>query len=85
LHATEAHHAEEVLDVVLLADDQATKVMQPGKEAFHSPDEAPARLENALHLPNAGKNTPLQGVRQSPVALHIRRKHFGNAFCSSIL
>jgi hypothetical protein len=34
LHATQAHHAEEVLDVVLPADDQPTKVMQPGNESF---------------------------------------------------
>ncbi len=37
LHATQAYHAEEVLDVVLPADDQPTKVMQPGKESFHTP------------------------------------------------
>jgi hypothetical protein len=35
LHATQAHHAEEVLDVVLPADNQPTKVMQPNKESFH--------------------------------------------------
>jgi len=35
LHATQAHHAEEVLDMVLPADDQPTKVMQPGKESFN--------------------------------------------------
>ena len=40
LHATQAHHAEEVLDVVLPTDDQPTKVMQPGKESFHSPTPA---------------------------------------------
>jgi hypothetical protein len=40
LHATQAHYAEEVLDVVLPADDQPTKVMQPGKESFHSPTPA---------------------------------------------
>jgi len=42
LHATETHHTEEVLDVVLPADDQPTKVMQPGKESFHSPTSAVA-------------------------------------------
>jgi len=42
LHATQAHHAEEVLDVVLPTDDQPTKVMQPGKESFHSPTPAVA-------------------------------------------
>jgi hypothetical protein len=36
LHATEMQHAEEVLDVVLPADYQSTKVMQPSKESFHS-------------------------------------------------
>jgi hypothetical protein len=35
LHRTQARHAEEVLDVVLPADDQPTKVMRPGKESFH--------------------------------------------------
>ena len=40
LYATETHHAEEVLDVVLPADHQSTKVMQPSKESFHSPTPA---------------------------------------------
>jgi len=35
--AAQAHHAEEVLEVVLRADDQPTEVMHPGKESFHSP------------------------------------------------
>jgi hypothetical protein len=42
LHATQTHHAEEVLEVVLPTDDQPTKVMQPGKESFHSPTPAVA-------------------------------------------
>jgi len=37
LYATETHHAEEVLNVVLPADHQPTKMMQPGKQSFHSP------------------------------------------------
>jgi hypothetical protein len=40
LHATEAHHAEEVLGVVLPQDHQSTKVMQPSKESFPSPTPA---------------------------------------------
>ena len=37
MHATEADHAEEVLDVILPADHQATKVMKPGKQSLHAP------------------------------------------------
>jgi hypothetical protein len=37
LHATETHHTEEVLDVVLPADDQPAKVMQPSKEPLYTP------------------------------------------------
>jgi hypothetical protein len=37
LHATETHHAEEILHVVLLANHQSTEVMQPSEEPFHSP------------------------------------------------
>jgi len=48
LHATQAHHAEEVLDVVLPADDQATKVMQPGKESFHLPTPAVTPQRTAI-------------------------------------
>ena len=48
LHATQAHHAEEVLDVVLPADDQATKVMQPSKESFHSPTPAVTPQRTAI-------------------------------------
>jgi hypothetical protein len=40
LHATEAHHAEEVLDVVLPADHEPTKMMQPREKSFHSPASA---------------------------------------------
>jgi len=40
LHATQAYHAEEVLDVVLPADDQPTKLMQPSKESFPFPTPA---------------------------------------------
>ncbi len=42
LYATETHHAEEVLDVVLPADNQAAKMVQPSKESFHSPTPAVA-------------------------------------------
>ena len=37
LHATEANHAEEVLDVVLPADHQPTKVMEPSEKSLDSP------------------------------------------------
>lgn len=40
MDATEAHHAKEVLDVVLPADHQSTKRMQPSEEPFHSPTPA---------------------------------------------
>jgi hypothetical protein len=40
LHATETNHAEEVLDVVLPADHQPTKMMEPSEESFHSPTSA---------------------------------------------
>ena len=42
LYATETHHAEEILDVVLPADNQAAKMVQPSKESFHSPTPAVA-------------------------------------------
>jgi len=37
---TQAPPPEEVLDVILLADEQETKVMPPGKESSHSPTPA---------------------------------------------
>ena len=37
MHATQAHHAKEVLDVVLPADHQPTEMMQPGEQSFHAP------------------------------------------------
>jgi hypothetical protein len=40
LHATETNHAEEVLDVVLPANHEPTKMMQPGKQSFDSPTSA---------------------------------------------
>jgi hypothetical protein len=40
LHATEANHAEEVLDVVLPADHQPTKVMEPSEKSLDSPSFA---------------------------------------------
>jgi hypothetical protein len=42
LHATEAHHAEEVLDVVLPADHKPTKVMEPSEKSFDSPTSSVA-------------------------------------------
>jgi hypothetical protein len=42
LHATETNHAKEVLDVVLPADHQPAKMMQPGKKSFDSPTSAVA-------------------------------------------
>jgi hypothetical protein len=59
LYATQAHRAEEVLHVVRPADDQATKVMQPGKESFHSrmPAVTPQRtaiLRGSRRCPRCG-------------------------------
>jgi hypothetical protein len=48
LHATETNHAEEVLDVVLPADHQPTKIMQPGKQPFHSPTSAVAAQRTTI-------------------------------------
>src|SRR4029077_16855228 len=50
LHATETNHAEEVLDVVLPADHQPTKIMQPGKQPFHSPTSAVAAQRTTILL-----------------------------------
>jgi hypothetical protein len=44
----QARHAEEVLDVVFPADDKARKVMQPGKESFHSPTPAVTPQRTAI-------------------------------------
>jgi hypothetical protein len=41
-NATEAHHAKEVLDVVLPADHQPPKMMEPGEKSFDSPASAVA-------------------------------------------
>jgi hypothetical protein len=48
LHATEAHHAEEVLDVVLPAGDQPTEMMEPGKQSFDSPTSVVAAQGAAI-------------------------------------
>jgi hypothetical protein len=40
LHATQAHHTEKVLDVVLPTDNHAAKMVEPSKESFHSPTPA---------------------------------------------
>jgi hypothetical protein len=40
LHATEANHAEEVLDVVLPANHEPPKLMEPSEKSFHSPTSA---------------------------------------------
>jgi hypothetical protein len=48
LHATQAHHAKEVLDVVLPANHQPTKMMQPSKESFHSPTPAVSSQGTAI-------------------------------------
>jgi hypothetical protein len=40
LHATEANHAEEALDVVLPANHQPTKVMEPSEKSLDSPTVA---------------------------------------------
>lgn len=42
MYATETHHAEKVLDAVLPADHESTKVMKPGKKPFHAPTFAVA-------------------------------------------
>jgi hypothetical protein len=42
LYAPEAHHAEEVLDVVLPADHQPTEVMKASEKSFYSPTSAVA-------------------------------------------
>src|SRR5207245_9811307 len=42
LHATETNHAEEVLDVVLPANHEPPKMMQPGEKSFDSPTSAVA-------------------------------------------
>jgi hypothetical protein len=42
LHATETNHAEEVLDVVLPADHEPTKMMESSEKSFHSPTSAVA-------------------------------------------
>jgi hypothetical protein len=48
LHAAEADHAEEVLDVVLPADHQTTKMMKPGEKSFDSPASAVAPQSTAI-------------------------------------
>ena len=40
MHAAEADPAEEVLDVVLPANHQPTKMMEPSEQSFHSPTSA---------------------------------------------
>ena len=42
LHAAQADHAKEVLNVVLPANHQPTKVMEPSEWSFHSPASAVA-------------------------------------------
>jgi hypothetical protein len=48
LHATETNHAEEVLDVVLPADHEPTKMMEPGKQSFDSPTSAVAAQRTTI-------------------------------------
>jgi hypothetical protein len=40
LHAPQADHAKEVLNLVLPADYQPPKVMEPSEESFYSPASA---------------------------------------------
>jgi hypothetical protein len=64
LYATETHHAEEILDVVLPADDQAAKMVQPSKESFHSPTPAVApqwATVRGLHGLNIDNNLQADG------------------------
>ena len=48
VEAGEVHEAEEVLDVVFPAGDQATEVVHPGKESFHLPASAVAAQHTAI-------------------------------------
>ncbi len=48
MHATQAHHAEEVLDVVFPANYQPPKVMEPGKKSFHAPTPAVAPQRTSI-------------------------------------
>jgi hypothetical protein len=48
LHATETNHAEEVLDVVLPADHEPTKMMEPSEKSFHSPTSAVAAQRTTI-------------------------------------
>jgi len=48
LHATEAYHAEEVFDVILPTNDQATKVMELGQKSFHLPTPTVAPQGTAI-------------------------------------
>ena len=63
LHATEAHHAEEVLDVVIPADHKPTKVMEPSEKSFDSPTSSVA----------AQRATILRRVRRFGFTPIIRR------------
>src|SRR5256712_11345658 len=54
LHATETNHAEEVLDVVLPANHEPPKMMQPGEKSFDSPTSAVAtQRATILRRPSA--------------------------------
>ncbi len=48
MHTAQANHAEEVLDMVLPAGHQPTKVMQPSKKSFDSPTSAIAAQRTTI-------------------------------------
>jgi hypothetical protein len=54
LHTAKAHHTKEVLDVVLPANHEPTKIMEPGEKPFHSPTSTvTARRATALRWSSA--------------------------------
>jgi hypothetical protein len=48
LHATQANHAEEVLDTAFPADHEPTKMMEPSEKSFHSPTSAVAAQSTTI-------------------------------------
>ena len=68
LHATEANHAEEVLDVKLLADHQPTKVMDPSEKSLDSPTFAvTAQRTNVLRRGPAHSTMRCDHLKAVPV------------------
>src|SRR5207249_3034301 len=48
LHTPQADHTEEVLDVVLPANHEPTKMMEPSEKSFHTPTSAVATKRTAV-------------------------------------